>query len=84
MIGGPDKIDCFCAFSATLQRATVGGGSFSVGPSVGRAARAGSVAPARLEVRSVELLKRRFSRIVLMLATLVGLVSAVAADVRWK
>jgi hypothetical protein len=35
-------------------------------------------------VRSVELFKRRFSRIVLMLATLVGLVSAVAADVRWK
>jgi hypothetical protein len=32
----------------------------------------------------VELLKRRFIRIALMLATLAGLASAFAADIKWK
>ena len=32
----------------------------------------------------MELLKRRFARIALMLATLAGLVSVLAADGKWK
>lgn len=32
----------------------------------------------------MELLKRRFARIALMLATLAGLVSVFAADIKWK
>jgi hypothetical protein len=36
-----------------------------------------------MEVRGVELLKRRIFRIALMLATLAGLVSAVGATVKW-
>ncbi len=57
--------------------------SRSVGPLAARF-RAGPVALARLEVGGVELLKRRLFRIVLTLATLVALVSAVAADGKWK
>ncbi|HZD72036.1 MAG TPA: hypothetical protein VFA45_24915 [Actinomycetes bacterium] len=41
-------------------------------------------AHARLEVRGVELLKRRLIRIALTLATFAALVSAVAADGKWK
>jgi hypothetical protein len=41
-------------------------------------------APARLEVRGVELLKHRLFRIALTLATLAALVMVVAADGKWK
>ena len=41
------------------------------------------VALARLEVRGVDLLKRRFFRIVLTLATFAALVVVLAADVKW-
>ncbi len=40
-------------------------------------------AHARLEVRGVELLRRRLFRITLTLATFAGLVAVVAADVKW-